>query len=43
MIGASPNEVIVKPAPSFVEVALSEEAKALVETWRNGAISYQTL
>ncbi|MBM3606817.1 MAG: DUF4055 domain-containing protein [Alphaproteobacteria bacterium] len=44
MIGANPEEVVVKPNLSFVEAGLSpQEAQALVSMWQSGAISYQTL
>lgn len=44
MIGARPNEVVVKPNLSFVEAGLSpQDAQALVGMWQAGAISYQTL
>lgn len=44
MIGAAPNEVVVKPNLSFVDAGMTpEQAEALVRVWQNGAISYQTL
>lgn len=43
MIGANPEEVVVKPNLSFVEAGLSpQDAKALMELWTGGAISYPT-
>lgn len=44
MIGAQPDQVIVKPNLSFVDATLSpQEAQALVSLWQNGAISYETM
>lgn len=44
MIGAAPDQVIVKPNLSFVDATLSpQEAAALVSLWQNNAISYQTM
>lgn len=44
MIGAAPDDVVVKPNLSFVDATLTpEQAEALVRVWQNGAISYQTL
>lgn len=44
MIGARPDEVIVKPNLSFVEAGLTpREAADLVKLWQDGAVSYQTL
>ncbi|WP_103171593.1 DUF4055 domain-containing protein [Paracoccus sp. SY] len=44
MIGASPNEVVVKPNLSFVDATLTPtDAAALVRLWQDGAVSYQTL
>jgi hypothetical protein len=44
MIGAAPDQVIVKPNLSFVDAGLSpQEAVALVKLWQDGAVSYQTL
>ena len=44
MIGANPDEVVVKPNLQFVDTRMSpQEAEALVRVWQNGAISYETL
>lgn len=44
MIGADPNQVVVKPNLSFVDAGMTpEQAEALVRVWQNGAISYETL
>lgn len=43
MIGANPEEVVVRPNLSFIEAGLSpQDAKALMELWTGGAISYPT-
>jgi hypothetical protein len=44
MIGANPDEVIVKPNLDFLDATMTpQDAAALVTAWQNGAISYQTL
>jgi hypothetical protein len=43
MIGASPDEVVVTPNLSFMDSPMAAaEAKALMEVWKGGGISYQT-
>ena len=43
MIGASPDEVVVTPNLSFMDTPMAAaEAKALMEVWKGGGISYQT-
>lgn len=44
MIGANPDEVIVKPPANLLSSTMSpQDATALVKTWQDGAISYTTL
>ncbi|UHD47649.1 DUF4055 domain-containing protein [Aureimonas altamirensis] len=44
MIGADPKTVIVKPLLDFMDSAFGpQEAKALMELWTGGAISYATM
>ena len=44
MIGARPDEVIVKPNLSFIDATLTpQEAASRVKLWQDGAVSYQTL
>lgn len=44
MIGANPEEVIVKPPKHLVDQTLSpEQINTLVKAWQDGAISYQTM
>ncbi len=43
MIGANPDEVIVKPNLSFMDTPMmAAEAKTLMEVWKGGGISYET-
>jgi hypothetical protein len=43
MIGADPNQVVVKPNLSFVDAGMTpEQAEALMRVWQGGGISYET-